>query len=58
MLVSWLLVAFAPGFLMLAVVGLERLETGLRGDDGDDGDDGDASAIPAAPQIRVGQRAG
>jgi hypothetical protein len=27
--VSWLLVAFIPGLLMLATFGLERLETGL-----------------------------
>jgi len=30
--VSWLLVAFIPGLLMLATFGLERLETGLEGD--------------------------
>jgi len=30
--VSWLLVAFIPGLLMLATFGLERLETGLEKD--------------------------
>ncbi|MET0995563.1 MAG: hypothetical protein ABWY20_16420, partial [Mycobacterium sp.] len=29
---SWLLVAFIPGLLMLATFGLERLETGLNRD--------------------------
>ena len=32
LLVSWLLVAFIPGLLMLATFGLERLESGLDGD--------------------------
>ena len=31
-LVSWLLVAFIPGLLMLATFGLDRLEAGLEGD--------------------------
>jgi hypothetical protein len=31
--VSWLLVAFIPGLLMLATFGLERLEAGLELDD-------------------------
>jgi hypothetical protein len=31
-LVSWLLVAFIPGLLMLATFGLERLEAGLEND--------------------------
>jgi len=30
--VSWLLVAFVPGLLMLATFGLDRLEAGLRED--------------------------
>jgi hypothetical protein len=32
LLVSWLLVAFIPGLLMLATLGLERLEAGLEND--------------------------
>jgi hypothetical protein len=32
LLVSWLLVAFIPGLLMLATFGLERLEAGLEND--------------------------
>jgi hypothetical protein len=32
--VSWLLVAFVPGLLMLATFGLERLEAGLDTADG------------------------
>ena len=31
LLVSWLLVAFIPGLLMLATFGLDRLEAGLAG---------------------------
>ena len=32
LLVSWLLVAFIPGLVMLATFGLERLEAGLEND--------------------------
>jgi hypothetical protein len=32
LVVSWLLVAFIPGLLMLATFGLERLEAGLEND--------------------------
>ncbi|MGW0159921.1 hypothetical protein ACWDUN_11415 [Mycobacterium sp. NPDC003323] len=43
---SWLLVAFIPGLLMLATFGLERLEAGLERD----------NAAPRRPDVRASPR--
>ena len=46
--VSWLLVCFIPGLLMLATFGLQRLEAGLV----DDSTTGRRADIPERTQIR------
>lgn len=48
--VSWLLVAFIPGLLMLATFGLERLEAGL---DPDRPTEGRKDAKPAPRTVRT-----